>query len=435
MDFQENFLHAVWKYQYFNKKNLQTTLGHNLEIKKIGFHNFHEGPDFMEAHVLIGKVHFHGHVEIHRKSSDWDLHAHTGDEKYNSVILHVVFEHDRSIFRKDGTEIPTLELKGRIFLDVIRNYERLSESNTEILCAFRLLEIKEIIRYSMLEKSLVERLEKKSAQVFSILQSTKNNWEETAYRWLFQCFGFKTNAAAMLSLAESITYTTLKKQGSKYQVFEALLLGQAGLLQQTEDDEYSQLLRSEYAFYQKKYGLKSTLSFHDWKFMGVRPANSPYQRISQLAKILAKNKALFSMVLDCSKDLSQFEEIFQIEINSYWQEHYRLGVKSKKKGASQLSKDTLSLLMINFIAPLWYSYGKFLNESDWKEKAFDLLQAVPAENNFISRKFTQIGWSVKNAFDSQGMLGLFQDYCHKKRCMDCKIGQNLLKPPKVPLLV
>ncbi|EKB50019.1 DUF2851 family protein [Cecembia lonarensis] len=435
MDFQENFLHTIWKYQYFDKKNLQTTTGQNLEINKIGFHNFHEGPDFLEAQIQLGTMQYHGNIEIHRKSSDWISHGHSDDENYNAVMLHVVFEHDRPILRSDGTEIPTLELKGRIFLEVIRNYERLSESKDEILCGSRLQETPEIIRYSMLEKSLVERLELKSDQILYIMGNTKNDWEETAYRWLFRCFGFKTNAETMFNLAKSIPYKILKKQGDKAQVIEAILFGQAGLLPVNGHDAYSHFLVSEYGFYQKKYGLKPALSFQDWKFMGVRPGNFPYRRIAQLAKILAANSSLFSVVLDCSKEIAQFRKMFDVNVDVYWQHHIKPGIISKNKLASNLSKNTFDLLIINFISPLWYSYGKFMNEVHWKEKGFELLQDLNSENNFISRKFEKIGWHVHNAFDSQGMLGLYHNYCREKRCMDCKIGQNLLKPPKVGLLV
>ncbi|WP_304516499.1 DUF2851 family protein [Cecembia rubra] len=430
MDFQENFLQTVWKYQYFDKKNLQTTTGQNLEVKKIGFHNFHEGPDFLEAHLRIGSLDYHGHVEIHKNASDWMQHAHSKDEKYKPVILHVVYNNDVPIFHRDGSPIPTLELKGKILLDVIRNYERLIENKAEILCSDSIHSIAQIIRFSMLEKALVERLELKSAKILEILQKTGNDWEETSYRWMFYCFGFKTNSEPMLQLAESLPYKILQKQGSKNMVLEALLLGQAGLLYEFDKDERTIFLKSEYDFYQKKYGLKSFLSQHDWKFMGVRPGNFPYQRIAQLAKIIAKNPALFSTILDASQSLGKFKEIFTIEADLYWKEHTRPGVPSKRMMAGSLSKNTINLLVINLITPLWYAYGRYINDPDWKEKCFELLQEVPTEDNFIIRKFAKVGWTGNDAFYSQGMIGLYHEYCKNKRCLECKIGQNLLKPTK-----
>lgn len=430
MDFQENFLQTVWKYQYFDKKNLQTTTGQNLEVKKIGFHNFHEGPDFLEAQLRIGNLDYYGHVEIHRNASDWMQHAHCQDDKYNSVILHVVFNNDMPIFHRDGSPIPTLELKGKIWLDVIRNYERLSQNKEEILCSDSIQAVPHIIRFSMLEKVLVERLELKSKKILEILQKTGTDWEETAYRWMLHCFGFKTNSEAMLRLAESLPYKILQKQGNKIMVLEALLLGQAGLLHEGDGDTRISFLKSEYDFYQKKYGLKTSLSHHDWKFMGVRPGNFPYQRIAHLVQVIAKNPSLFSTILDASHRLGKFRQIFTIEVDPYWQQHARPGIPSKRKLAGSLSKDTLNLLIINLITPLWFAYGQYLDDPDWKERCFELLQEVPVENNFIIRKFSGIAWNGNNAFDSQGMIGLYHEYCKPKRCLYCKIGQNLLKPPK-----
>src|SRR5690554_5913207 len=133
-NFQENFLQLVWKYQYFDKNQLITTNEVPLLVKKIGFHNFHEGPDFSESHIRLGDLDHYGQVEIHLKSSDWNAHAHSDDRRYESVVLHVVWEHDEEIKRSDGTYIPTLELKGKVFLDVVRNYERLISGKPDILC-------------------------------------------------------------------------------------------------------------------------------------------------------------------------------------------------------------------------------------------------------------------------------------------------------------
>jgi hypothetical protein len=424
MDFKEDLLQMVWKYQYFEKRQLTTTDGLSLEVKKIGYHNFYEGPDFLEALIKIGNLEHFGHVEVHRKSSDWKNHAHDSDQRYDAVILHVVWEDDKPILRNDGSHIPTLELKGKIWLDVLRNYERLVSSKDEILCGSELKDFLPIIKFSMLEKALVERLEKKSTQLIRILEEIKNDWEEGTYRWLFQCFGFKTNSEAMLRLAESIPYRTLQKHGKQSVVIEAILLGQADLIPEDTDDEYGKHLKKEYDFYQKKYSLKKTIHHQEWKMMGVRPHNFPAVRIAQLAQILSNNPNLFSSV----NDASAFKKVFEIQVPDYWQQHFRIGGLSQKRLSKKLSHNTLALLTINFTVPLWYTYGQYLQDSEWKEKCFDVLQDLAAEDNFIIRKFSFHSWKAQNAFDSQGMLGLYHDYCKPKKCLECKIGQNLLKP-------
>ena len=430
-NFNEDFLQTIWKYQYFDKNSLETTTGERIEIKKIGFHNFHEGPDFLEAHIKIGKLEYHGHVEIHKYASEWNQHEHQADSRYNSVILHVVWQHDKDMPRQDRTIIPTLELKGRVFLDVLRNYERLITKSSELLCADELPDIPDILKFSMIEKSLVERLEKKSILILNSLSQTNNDWEETAYRWLFQCFGFKTNAIPMGKVGSSVPYKVLQRLSFQQRSLEAILFGQAGLLEGETSDEYALDLQQEYLFQRQKFGLKFACHAHEWKMMGVRPSNFPSIRLAQLVQVLRQNPNLFSAVLHELDNFQNFKKIFAINLPSYWQEHYRFAKKAEKTTAKGLSKDSLFHLAINFVVPLWYTYGKYLQESEWKEKCIDFLQTIPAENNYILRKFKAVNWPVQHAFDSQAMLGLFHNYCSQKKCLDCKIGQNIIKPQKM----
>ena len=254
MDFKEDFLQLVWKYQYFDRKNLTTTDGQALEILQAGHSNALEGPDFRNASVAIGGIAFHGHVEVHRKASEWKQHAHDADPAYNPVVLHLVWENDRQVYRQDGTPMPTVELKGKIYLDIWRNYQQLLNFQLNLPCAHAMATVPEILRFSASEKALVERLHEKSQEVLAVLQATKGDWEETAYRWLFRCFGYHTNRLPMEELGQLLPYTLLKRHREQLQHLEAMLLGQAGLLPEDSEDPYVQQLKKDNDFYQKKYG-------------------------------------------------------------------------------------------------------------------------------------------------------------------------------------
>jgi hypothetical protein len=427
MDFQEDFLQTIWKYQYFDKKGLETTEGNDLVIRKIGKHNHFEGPDFLEAQVQIGKISYAGHIEIHKKASDWHLHNHATDVRYDPVILHVVWEDDGPVTRKDGTPLPTLVLKGRIWLDVLRNYERLVQTPNDIVCTPQVLSVPEIIRFSMLEMSLIERLEKKCEALLHILHQTKNDWEESTYCWLFQSFGFKTNSEPMRKLAESVPYKLLQRHAGQVEVIESILLGQAGLIPQNPIDEYSAFLLREYEYYKKKYKLTCQVHAHEWKFKGVRPANFPTLRIAQLAQLLNKSPNLFTGFLYEASGLEEIKSLLNIQLPEYWQSHYSPGNFTSGKVPGNLSPASLQLLLINAVAPLWYTFGKSMEDPVWKEKTLDLLQSLSAEDNFITRKFSQLGWKSLNAYDSQGQIALYRGYCEGKSCLNCKIGQYILK--------
>ncbi|WP_162416282.1 DUF2851 family protein [Cyclobacterium roseum] len=430
--FQEDFLQMVWKYQYFDKKGLETSNGLPLSIYKIGFHNQHEGPDFKEAEILIAGIKHFGHVEIHLRSSDWKSHQHQKDPAYNSVVLHVVWEHDEPVTRADGTTLPTLSLQGKIPLDVIKNYEKLVFSPKKLLCTDALAGVPGILKFSMLEKALVERLQGKSQQVLSLLEENQQDWEETAYQWLFYSFGFKTNAKPMLKVAKSLPYNLLKKSAGNLLQVEALIYGQAAMMQPSLDlsPGYEQGLAAEYSYLQRKYGLKRELFGSEWKFMKVRPGNFPSFRLSQLAALLNSSPNLFSNVLYRLQDVSSFRKVFEMTVSPYWQQHYHFGKPMKSKTSGKLTEGLLNLLAINFVVPLWYAYGQYSDLGLWQEKCFNFLQEIPAEKNSLIAIFSGAGWEPLQAFDSQGMLGLYHGYCSKRKCLSCKIGQNILRGNK-----
>ncbi|SHN24448.1 Protein of unknown function [Cyclobacterium lianum] len=430
VQFQEDFLHLVWKYQYFDKKGLATSSGLPLSIQKIGWHNQHEGPDFKEAEIILGGIKNYGHVEIHLKASDWKAHHHHKDPAYNSVVLHVVWDLDEEVFRADGTAIPTLSLSGKVPFDVIRNYEKLLFSPNKLLCSEALAEVPAILKFSMLEKALVERMQEKSRMVLSLLDKNGQDWEETAYQWLFQAFGFKTNAGPMLKLARSLPYKLIKKNAGNLTLVEAMIFGQAGMINPTLGLEtgYQDTLKTHFDFLQRKYSLKNKLFGSEWKFMKVRPGNFPSLRLAQLAALLNQTPNLFSNVLYELDNQAAFKDIFVFELSDYWRQHYHFGKSMKRKFRPGLSPAVLDLLAINFVIPLWYAYGRYADLNQWQEKCFNFLQEVSAEKNSLTDIFLAVGWPPGNAFDSQGMLGLYHGYCAKRKCLYCKIGQNLLRP-------
>ena len=232
----------------------------------------------------------------------------------------------------------------------------------------------------------------------------------------------------MLKLASSLPYRLLKKQAGQPLIQEAMVMGQAGFLETTATDDYTRFLQKESQFHLNKYGLSHTIYPSEWKFMRVRPANYPPIRLAQLVAILHHSPNLFSSVLHEVSDISSFKQLFSFQISSYWQYHYNFGKETSRKQTRELSAAILNLLAINFLVPLWYAYVQFVDQLEWQEKCFDLLQEIAPEKNGIIQKFENHLWSAKNAFDTQGMIGLHNNYCLKKRCLDCKIGQNLLRP-------
>ena len=197
---QEDFLHYLWKLKKFETSNLQTTKGELVSVKHVGTHNHNAGPDFFNGQVNIGNQLWAGNIEIHIKSSDWFVHNHEVDPNYDNVILHVVWEHDTEVFRKDNTELPTIQLKNYVSDTALNNYHKLFSSQQKwINCEHTITEVNPFIVTNWLERLYFERLERKAKTIQSLLEASNNNWEAVLFKLLAKNFGLKVNGDSFFS--------------------------------------------------------------------------------------------------------------------------------------------------------------------------------------------------------------------------------------------
>ena len=211
MNFPEDFLHFIWQYRLYGGQTLYTTTGEEIKVLQVGNANQHAGPDFSNAKLIIGKTTWAGNVEIHIKSSDWLLHQHQIDSAYENVILHVVYDADEQIYRKDETLIPTLILKGLFDPKLLEKYEALVTSANNFPCEKQISEVDEFIVNNFLARVLVERLANKSTEVYEKIKQLKGDWDGAFYHFMARNFGFNVNAMPMEMLAQSLPQTLFAK--------------------------------------------------------------------------------------------------------------------------------------------------------------------------------------------------------------------------------
>lgn len=420
----EDFLHYIWKFGLFDKVNLLSTAGQSIEIIKQGEHNKDSGPDFFNAKIKIGGTLWAGNVEIHINSSDWIKHNHQYDEAYNNVILHVVLNHDAEVYQRPNEAIPTLEIKFRILPNVKQNYELLKGSTKNIPCANSLKDIKEITSSNWLQRMAIERLESKTIFVNQLFEETKKDWQETFYRLLASNFGFKTNSEPFLLLAKKLPLNIIFKHKNDLFQLESLLFGIAGLLDQTFEEEYPRKLQNEFEFLRKKYQLVP-IKYETWKYMRMRPLNFPTLRIAQFAILLHNSSHLFSKVLE-ENNLASIIAMFKHNCSQYWDTHYSFTSVSENKKKT-IGESAIELLLINSVAPLLFFYGKIKNEQKYIDRAIDFLTQLKPESNKTVKEFTSHKLIVQNACDTQGLIHLEKEYCRKFKCLNCAIGNELLK--------
>ena len=420
---KEDFLHYIWKYKKWNGLDLKTTNGEAINITRVGQYLEQAGPDFFNAQIVIGNQKWAGNVEIHLKSSDWYVHHHEKDAAYENVILHVVWEHDTEVFRKNNTEIPVLELKNYVDNAVLNNYQRLLTPKSWIFCEKQLREVDDFVFKNWQERLFFERLERKSKAIYELLEETNNDWEAVLFCMLAKNFGLNTNGEVFLKIAQSIPFSVIRKESFEVENLEALLLGKAGLLDADKEDTYFKDLKFRYFYLLHKYQLDSK-SEGQVQFFKHRPDNFPTIRLSQLAHLYHIHQNLFSKINSISS-VATIYELFQLSTSAYWENHYQFDKESPKK-VKKLSKSFVDLLLINTIIPIQFAYAKSLGKES-VDNLIEMLVLVAPEKNAVIDKFTSFGIKAANSFETQSLLQLKNEYCVIGKCLDCAIGMELLK--------
>lgn len=422
---KENLLHFIWKLKLFSVNNLCSTLGEKIQIISVGTENFNSGPDFLNSKIEINGQLWAGNVEIHLNSSDWYVHQHEIDENYDSVILHVVWYHDIDVFRKNNNPISTLELKEFVSEELLENYKELFDKRKHwINCENSISTIDSFTLKNWIERLYFERLEQKANYFQKVLNTTNNNWEATLFVLLAKNFGLKINADAFLNTALSFDFSILRKVAHNQYQLEALLFGQAGLLVENIENEYFKQLQSDYNYLKVKFKLVS-ISKNEIQFFRLRPNNFPTIRLSQLASLYYKFQNLFSEIIEIER-LVDFYAIFNVSTSHFWETHYTFN-KESKKSTKKLTKSFIDLLLINTIIPLKFMYLKALGSTDYTS-VISLIEQLKPEKNTIISKFNELKIKSNNAFETQALLQLKNEYCSKQLCLQCAIGKELLKP-------
>ncbi|MBO7595362.1 MAG: DUF2851 family protein, partial [Salinivirgaceae bacterium] len=393
------------------------------EVLNPGLHNRDQGPDFFNARIRIGDTVWAGNVEIHLRSSDWLRHRHQSDDHYNNVVLHVVGQNDAEIRDQNGRLIPASEIKCPPQL--LERYQFLMRTDRWLPCQSYIADIDPFVMQQWYESLAVERLECKTATIAENLRLTQNNWEESFYYTVAQSFGFKTNSQPFLMLAQSLPLNVIAHHKNNLTHVEALLFGQAGLLPAEPTDDYTQLLVREYNHLKTKYKLEPVES-HVWKFARMRPGNLPTVRIAQLASLISKSSALLSKMVEC-QTVNDVERLFSTSVSEYWVTHYVFGKTSARKDKN-LGDSSLNLLVINAFVPFMFHYGKNIGKPELIDRAMQWLEDVPDEKNTIISQWEKFGIKAKCALESQALIQLANCYCHKKQCLKCRIGRQVISP-------
>lgn len=431
----EQLLHYVWKHKMLPLQEMKTTKGLHIEVIDSGLHNMNSGPDFFNAKIKIDDTLWVGNVEIHDKASDWYLHKHDKDERYNNVILHVCGDIDMEVKNQNGDCIPQLQLD--VPEHVTQHYAELLSTDKYPPCYKIIPELSNLMVHSWMSALQTERLEQKTDAIINRVEQCNGSWEAGFFVTLARNFGFGINGDAFEHWALSIPLNDVAHHRDNLFQIEAIFMGQAGLLDLDTipakyheiaiADGYFNKLKDEYTYLKHKFGLQQ-IDSNMWRFLRLRPQNFPHIRISQLANMYYTAKCSISQIVECDT-VKEAMNTMHIGVTQYWETHYTFGSESEKN-EKHISPFSLNLLMINTVIPVLFAYGRHQSKEKYCDRAFDFLEQLKAENNHIVRMWKECGLNVENAGDSQALIQLKNEYCDKKNCLRCRIGYEYLKGEK-----
>lgn len=410
---KEEFIYYLWENRLLHL-DLKTTDNEDITILSVGIRNHDSGADFVNARIKIGDALWAGQVEIHVRASDWFKHNHHNDANYDSVILHVVYENDT-----DSLKIPTLEIKDKFDISIFHKYNWFFGSRNWIPCGEFVGGVQNFTLISWLDRMLVEHLENECKDLDFKLKNNHYDWEQAFYQRLMRYFGLKVNNDSFEYLSRILPLNLLLRHRDNDIYIESMMFGCAGFLERDFEEDYPSLLKRDFMMLKSKFGLK-VMPLSNWKFLRLRPPNFPTIRIAQLAKIITKNGNMFSKIRDAD-DIQEIRDLFDVELNSYWDNHFQFDKTSKVKRRKILGKTAVDLIIINAIVPMLFYYGHTHSMESYKEKAMSFLEQIEAEDNLIIRNFQKSGVVLQNAFQTQAILYMYKYYCKRRRCLECRI--------------
>lgn len=421
-------LQYLWKHRMLGDR-LETVDGRRVRVLYAGRLNSDSGPDFSGARLQIEDEEWVGNVEIHVKASDWHRHGHDHDLAYDNVIFHLVGVSDVDITDSHGRIIPQgVATFPESFISL---YSRLARKIGEYKCDGALDILSSLQVSDWLSTLSIERMQAKGQRIKESLAAMDRDWEWVCFATLARALGFGLNSEPLEMTARITPLRILHKHSDDIMQLEALLMGQAGLLDSSLHmfDERYQLLCREYRFLAMKYGLRPARR-EMWKYSKTRPQNFPARRLAMLAGAVRGGFSLLSRLCDPALDSQKAMQLFDWEMDPYWENHYDFDVAAAKLPLT-LTQGNRRLLLINFVAPMLYTYGAMHGDLEMTERAMRFWDSGQAENNRYTRHWEKSGIVCRNASDSQALIQLSKEYCECGRCLECRFGHLLLRKAAV----
>jgi hypothetical protein len=416
---KEDVFQRFWDVRLLGVKTLNTVDCQPINILNYGEWNRLQGPDFSGVLLEIGSVKWSGDVEFHWCTSDWKKHQHHDDEKYNKVILHVVWEHDCEIANQLGEKVPILKLSDYFNKkDLYKLQNKLSglvspKAHFERLkCA----EFKSILPEGVWSETVKrqwknvvrKRLLLKTLEIKQLSEEYRNDWEKLAFVYIGKYWVDNQNRSSVESLLKCIPTTFIKRSPLKELLAFAWVLGDfphrgAEIVESTAFETQMEFVKSKFEI--QSLGIS-------WYYGKIRPAGWVQNRVLQYLVWLHSLDGQISELLINPDYLKLNHVLLDSPHFNY------LGSKFA------LNMDHATKVMVNAIIPLQLAYQKHREiNDDFLDQILELLKKMPPEDNRVTREYSSFFAQPENAYESQALIHQVNEFCNKRKCSSCEIGR------------
>ena len=446
----ERLLQALWQHQRLRRDQLRTLDGEPVRVLHPGFASVEGGPDFRGAVVQFGEASPQsGDVEVDVRPSGWRAHGHDRNPAFQKVLLHVVWDVERTTV----SGLKTLALRksldaplGELSQWLEREPVKTLPENLRGKCSAPLRELPDGQLTALLHEAARVRFEAKAAQLQA--RARHAGWEQALWEGLFRALGYKHNVWPMHCLAETRERWTERERSPL--TLQARLLGLSNLL--PTDLSRPQVGAEGYVrrvwdcWWRERDEFEACILPRSvWRFHGLRPANHPQRRLALAAHWLARGDLPARLERWCAAPieddalLDSLVEILQPERDDFWSWHWTFRSARLKKPQPLIGSTRVTDLAINVILPwLWTRAEEGKSEKLSAEIERRYFSWPCAEDNSVLRLARQrlLGTSSRRMLHSaahqQGLIQIVRDFCDHSNavCDQCGFPELVKQWPR-----
>lgn len=420
----KGIIYYVWQHRLLKRKELYTTDGKKVEIIDYGSWN-EECNEVNNAKVRIDNELLSGNILL--ECNNKEMKGENMKGKGDNIILKVTMNgNDNAGYELDST----MRLPLRCDDSLIEEYDAMEKREQRLQCYEVMAELEEVVLHSIMSRLLMERIEEKAANIEKIFKASDNKWDDTLFRTIIRSFGFGIQGDIFEEWANMLDMKALAKHRDRAIQVEAIMFGQAGLLNEESipyyyrDDatnsKYFRELQGEYRFLSRKFSLKE-MNYKRWGMSN----KTPHLRIARLAALYLGQKVSISNITACNTT-AELNSLLDTALNGYWYNHTCFG-GTETSGNGAMKARHCDIIIINAIVPILFIYGKRHNDLALCNKAEDFLHFLKSEENSIVRRWKEQGIEINCAADSQAFLHLNRKYCSKCYCEECHFAYHYIK--------